>query len=441
MEANFSKKVTFLKFLKIISPAIISMVFISFYTIVDGIFVSVLVGSDALASINIILPAINLIFGIGIMFAIGGSAIVSIMLGQSKNEEANKAFSFIFISATLVGIIISVLGSIFIKNIATILGATEVILPYAEAFGKIIILFAPIFIIKTLFEFFIRTDGNFNFSLLLSIISGIVNIIFDYIFISIFNFGVAGAALATGLGVLVAAIMGFYYFLSSKSNLKFGIPKVDFKLLIKVIINGSPELVTELSTGITTIIFNMLALKYAGEKGLAALTIILYAHFLMVSTYLGLVAGITPILSFNYGAKNIDKIKETYNYSKKFIIISSIIVFIISIAFSPMLVGIFVTTNNPVFNIALNGLKLFAIAFLFIGINVFASGLFTAFSNGKISAILALCRSFVFIIIGAAILPKLLNINGLWLTVPFAELLTILLSLTFLRKYKKIYHY
>ncbi len=439
MENLFSKKLTFIEFLKFVSPAIISMIFISLYTIIDGIFVSIFVGSDALASINIVLPIISIVFAIAVMFGSGGSAIIAQKLGQDKLEQANKAFSFLSFSALILGLISGIVMFLFIKDISIALGATDKLLHYCVSYGRIIALFTPVFILKSLAEFYIRTDGDFKFSLCISIIGGVINIVFDYIFIKILGLGINGAALATVLGVLVSLIFGIWYFLSSKSTLKFTKVIFDFKLLLDTLINGSSEMVTELSTGITTLLFNMLALKYAGENGVAALTIILYAHFLLVSTYLGFTSGISPLISYNYGANNSDKLKETYRYSKTFILISSILIFIISIVFSKGIVGVFVTPDNPVFDLALGGLKIFSLAFLFVGINIFASGLFTAFSNGKISSLISFARAFIFVLLGCAILPPLFNINGIWLVVPFAELITIIVSIFFLKKYKKRY--
>ena len=439
MENLFTKKFTFKDFIKFVAPAIISMIFISLYTIIDGIFVSILVGSDALASINIILPIINVIFAISIMMATGGSAIVSIKLGEKKFKEANNAFSLIFLTALIIGILLSVIFLIFIEEISIALGATPNLLPYCISYGKLIVFFMPIFIIKSMFEFFIRTDGDFNFSLILSIVGGIINIVLDYLFISVFKMGIEGAALATVLGVLISSLMGIWYFKSSKSTLKFIKPKFDFSVLKETMLNGSSEMVTELSTGVTTLIFNILTLKLAGENGVAALTIILYSHFLLVSTYLGFSSGIAPLISYNYGCKNTDKLKETFKYSKIFLIISAICIFIISIVFGKYIVGIFVSSDNPVFSIALSGLKIFSFSFLFVGSNIFAAGLFTSLSNGKISAIISFARTFVFILIGTLILPALFKLNGVWLTVPFAELLTIIVSIFFINKYKKSY--
>ncbi|GAA0125501.1 multidrug efflux MATE transporter CdeA [Clostridium sp. CTA-19] len=439
MEATFTKKFTFIEFLRFVAPAIISMIFISLYTIVDGVFVSILIGSDALASINITLPIINLIFGISIMFGTGGSALVAINLGENKLKKANEAFSLIFLVASIIGIILGLIGYIFIEDISVILGATDNLLPYCISYGRIIFMFSPFFVVKSMFEFFVRTDGNFKFSLLLSIVGGIINIILDYILIKYFNLGIAGAAIATSVGVFISTLMGFSYFFTKKSKLKFTKTKFNLNLIKNTMLNGSSEMVTELSTGFVTLLFNMLTLKYAGENGVAALTIILYAHFLLVSTYLGFSSGISPLISFNYGAKNEYKLKETFNYSKIFISVSSIIIFLSSLIFGKYIVRIFVPYSSPVFILAIHGLKLFSIAFLFVGINIFASAMFTAFSNGKVSAIISFARTFLFALVFGFILPYFLGIDGVWLSIPLSEIITTFISIHYIKKYKKQY--
>ena len=413
MENLFTRKFTTFEFLKFVSPAIISMIFISLYTIIDGIFVSTLVGSDALASINIVLPIINLVCGFGIMMATGGGAIVSIRMGENRQDEANSTFSFIVLFSLIVGILFTVIS-------------------YCITYGKVMILCTPFYILKFIFEYFARTDGNSKFSLFLSVIGGVTNIILDYVFIKYFGMGLLGAAVATAIGIILTCVLGIIYFLSNKSTLKLRKPKTDFRLIRDTMINGSSEMVTELSTGITTFLFNVVALKLAGENGLAALTIVLYAHFLMTSVYLGFAAGVSPLISYNFGAENSDKLKETFKHSLKFIFISSLLVFIIALVFAPFIVRVFVNPDNTVFKLALQGLKIFAFAFLFVGINI---------HNGKISAIISFSRAFVFIIIGIIILPPMLNMTGLWLTVPFAEVITIFISILFIKKYKGRYKY
>lgn len=441
MQHLFSKKLTFGSFLKFVSPAIFSMVFISLYTIIDGIFVSRLIGSHALASLNIVLPIINLLCGIGIMFATGGSALIAISMGEKNLQEANNRFSLMILITLVIGFIISIVGFLFHEEIFRMLGATDAIMGYCKSYGIIILISSPIYMVKMLFEYFTRTDGAFTFSLLISVLGGVINIIFDYIFIAILDLGIRGAAFATVLGILVATILAVSYFLTKKSTLKYVIPKIDFKIIKDSAVNGSSEMVSELSTAITTILFNYVAMKFAGADGVAAVTIILYAHFLMISTYLGFVSGVAPLISYNYGAQNDDKIKELHGYSKAFIFISSIIVFAVCFIFAPVIVNTFVASGSKVFELALGGLRVFSFAFLFTGVNIYASGLFTAFSNGKISAIVSFSRTFIFVVIGFFILPGLYGMNGLWLVIPFSELITTFLSVLFIKKYRVAYLY
>lgn len=441
MEKLFSKKMSFIKFIKFVSPAVISMIFISLYTIIDGIFVAQFVGLDALASINIVLPIISVLCGIGIMFATGGGALISISMGENKYMEANSRFSLMLLVTLIIGLFISIFGYIYQEQIFRFLGATDELMPYVKGYGLIVLVTAPIFMVKILFEYFLRTEGAFKFSMFISILGGIINMIFDYIFIVIFDMGVAGASLATILGASISLIIAFSYFMSTKSTLKYVIPKFKFKIILESATNGLSEMVTELSSAITTILFNIVAMKFAGSDGVAAVTVVLYTHFLMTSTYLGFVCGVAPMVSFNYGVKNEEKLKEIHNHSKKFILISSVLIFIVCFAFAPVIVRFFASSDSNVFDLALSGLRFFSVAFLFIGANIYVSGIFTAYSNGKISAIVSFSRAFVFVIIGFMFLPNMLGINGVWIIVPFAEFITIGLSILFIKKYKQVYMY
>lgn len=439
MEQFFSRKLTFIEFIKFVAPAVFSMIFISMYTIVDGIFVSTYVGSNALASINITLPITNIVCGFGVMMGTGGSAIIAKKLGENEKEKANSAFSLIFLASGIVGILCTVLGVIFLKDICILLGATDGLIEYCVTYARIIICTIPFFIIKLIVEYFTRAEGNFNVSLLLTIVGGLINILFDYIFIKVLKMGIAGAGLATGLGIIVSVIIGIWYFVFCKSVLKFKKPILSINILNNTIINGASEMITQVSAGFTTLLFNLIILKYVGEDGVAAFTIILYAQFLLVSAYIGFSAGIAPLISFNFGAKNRERLKESLMHSKYFLIISAILIFSITEIFAPNIVGIFVDTENAVFTLALRGLKLFGVSFLFVGINIFTSGLFTALSDGKTSGIVSICRAFIFVIIGLIVLPRILNLDGVWLTVPFAELATLLVSYILLNRYKRIY--
>jgi len=441
MKDLFSQKTSLKELLKFISPPILSMFFLSLYTIMDGVFVSHKVGSDALASINIVLPMINLLCGIGVMFATGGSALISISLGKNKLKEASNRFTLILSFSLIIGVVFSVLGLIFNEKIFSFLGATEILMPYCKSYGIIILICAPFYILKMVFEYFTRVDGAFTFSLLASMLGGLIDLILNYVFIYQLDFGISGAALSTLIGAVFSTFLCALYFTSKKSTLKYVKSKLDFKLLRDTIYNGSSEMITLLSAAITTLFFNYIALKYAGENGVAAVTIILFIQFVMTSVYLGHIAGVSPIISFNYGANNSIKIKEYHLYSKVFIMLSSIIIFILCFAFSPVIVKVFISETSVVYNLTLDGLKIFAFSFLATGLNIYTSGLFTALSNGKISALLSFSRTFIFCIIGFLLLPNFFKLNGLWLVVPFAEFSSLFISLFFLKRYKKVYLY
>lgn len=441
MEAIFSKKFTMWQFLKFVSPSIISMVFLSLYTIIDGIFVSNFVGSDALAAINIVLPTMSIIWGIGIMMSTGGSAIIGYKMGENKKQEANEIFSLIIIVSAVMGIVISIVSLIFIEDIMKFMGADEKLLSYCITYGSIILGITPIAIVKSLMEYLIRTDGNAKMSLIISVIGGIWNIVFDYILIVVLDMGIAGAAIATVTGILLSMLLGIAYFVWGKSVLKFTKPKWDLKVIIETMTNGCSELVTELSTGVTTFLFNMAVMKFAGADGVAALTIILYAHFLLISTYLGFIMGLSPMISYNYGGGNIKKVKETMRHSMYFLSVSAIVVFLIALFGGETIVRAFITPGTDVYNLAVQGMQIFSWGFLVMGVNVFASGLFTAFGNGKISAIISFSRAFLFIIVGLVVLVPAFELNGIWMTIPFAEFMTVAISIVLMKKYRKQYGY
>jgi putative MATE family efflux protein len=441
MDKLIANQLTIGKFYKFVMPSILMLVFISLYSIVDGMFVANYVGSDALAAINIIMPISGLILGISLMLATGSSAIVAILLGAGKLDEANEKFTLICIIAFVVGLAFAIVGFIFIDNVIVLLGATPRLFEYCRVYGQIMIFSAPFAFLGIIYEYYIRIDGRPGFTLFLYIAGGVTNLILDYIFIVLMNMEMMGAALATAIGFFVTFAIGALYFATGKSKIKYRMPKLDLKYVRDLMINGSSSMVSELSTGITTLIFNLAVLRLAGEDGVAALSIILYAQFLLVSTYLGFSMGVSPLISYCYGAKRFDQIVKILKYSKVFIIVSSILIFLVAEFLAPLISSIFVRPDSVVFKMATQGFELFAISFLFIGINVFASGMFTAYANGKISAIISLSRSLVFVCVGVLILPRFFEIQGVWLTVPFAEGITILLSYYFLKTYRSTYKY
>ena len=439
---TFEKKITPGFLLKFTLPSVIMMVFNSFYTMVDGGFVSNMVGTTALSAVNISYPLISLVFAIGIMLASGGSAVVAKQMGEGQQLKAKQSYTFIVTCGVVVGVIIAAIGLLFTKEISLLLGANEAIYEYCYDYILYISIFIPFAILQVLFQFFFVTAGKPNLGLILTILGGVANIFLDYLFMGPMDLGIKGAAIATGIGFTIPAVIGLIWFAKKEDRLLcFTKPKFDRKVLLKTCTNGSSEMVSNLAVAVTTFLFNKLMMRYVGEDGVAALTIVLYAQFLFTAVFLGYTSGIAPLFSYNYGAQNEKRLKKLFKLSIIFITICSIGAYAFSLLLAKPVVALFSEPNSTVYNLAIHGMDLFGISFLFMGFNIFASGLFTSFSNGLISAILSFLRTFVFIILAIMILPKFLDVNGIWLSIPVAEIAALFVSVIFMLKYKKVYQY
>ena len=417
------------------------MVCISLYTIIDALFIARFINVQALGALNIVLPVYSIAFACGIMFATGGGAIIGIQLGENKKEQASRNFTQLILVGVIFGILATIICLFFRVPLITALGATGKLTPYALDYGLYAILSFPFLISKIIFENMLRVDGKPALALVCTILGGIVNIVLDYILIVHAKMGIAGAGLGTLIGIGITLPISFYYFSSKKSLLSFRATRLDFSFIRNTCFNGSSEMVNEAALALSVFVMNMLALRQYGEDGVPAISIILNLHFLLSSIYIGFSEGVMPLLSYNYGAKNSEKIKKTFIYSRNFLFFTSPISFIVCIFFAPQLVQIFTNSDSNVYNIALEGLRWFSICFVFTGVNIFASAMFTAFSNGKISALISFLKTFVFFIVGALVLPLLFNSTGIWLIVPASEFIAIILAVILIRKYRKDYMY
>lgn len=441
MNNSLGKKITFFNLIKLTLPTIIMMIFFSLYTIIDGIFVSRYVGSNALSAINIIFPVLCLLIGISIMLATGGSAIVAKLMGEGKDEEARESFTLITLTSIVSGIVIAIFCFIFIDKIIYLLGGTESLYRNAYIYIVTMLIFTPALILKMLFDYFLITAGEPKLGLISSIIGGVTNIILDYIFIVPLKMGLVGAALATSIGYLLPSIIGIVYFFNKKNTLHFVKPKFNLKTILNSCSNGSSEMVTQSSTAVTTFLYNVIMMKHLGENGVAAITIILYVQLLLAAAYMGFTSGTSPRISYNFGKQDKNELSKIIKYSYTIIGLFSIITFVISKTLAPSLIAIFAGKGTEVFYITLEGFNIFQLSFLLCGINIFASGMFTALSNGKVSALLSILRTFVFLSVGILFLPSILGVNGIWIAVPLAELLTLSFSIFYTYKYKNTYGY
>lgn len=422
-------------------PTIVMMIFMGLYTIVDTIFVAQFVNTDALSSINIVCPVINVTVGLGTMIATGGNAIVSRKMGADENQEAKEDFTLLVIIGAAIGLAILLCGTIWIDKLIYALGASDLLFPYCKDYLLVLFLFIPANVLQTLFSNLFVTAGKPGLGFGLSVLAGVANIIFDYVFIVLCNLGIQGAALGTGFGYLIPTVAGLVYFARSKGTLSFTRPKLKWVVIKESSFNGSSEMVSQLATAVTTFLFNNTMMDLLGEDGVAAITIIIYSQFLLNTMYIGYSIGIAPIIGFNYGNGNSVQQQKVFHISMRFIASASVLVFAISMFGGPYIVQLFTEDTSEVYRIAANGFTIFSYSFLFCGLNNFTSAMFTALSNGKVSAVLSFMRTFGLLAGGILLLPRIWGITGVWLAVPIAEGIMFVVSALCLIHYNKRYSY
>lgn len=434
LQNPLAQNFTIQSLLRFAFPSMVTMLFMGLYTIGDTIFVSRFVNTDALSAINIVTPIINLIVGLGTMIATGGSAVVARKMGAGDPKSASRDFSLIISGGLLLGLAVAAAGIAFLDKIVLLLGASKVLIPYCKEYLLILLIFTPASMLQVLFQTFIITAGRPGLGMGLSLGAGAANALLDYIFMVPFSMGIKGSALGTGIGYLIPAIIGIGFFASGKGSIKFTKPSRRISVLAESFVNGASEMVSQAASAVTTFLFNTIMLSLLGENGVAAITIIIYAQFFLTTLYIGFSMGVAPVISYHYGGQNKAQLKTIFRICLRFIAAASLLIFAASMALGPFLAEIFSAPDTPVYRIAKEGFTIFPFSFLFCGLNIFASSAFTALSNGKTSALISFLRTFGLITVLLLTLPKLMGVTGVWLAVPVAELLTMLVSLFFLQK-------
>lgn len=427
-------------FIKFTIPSIIGMIFVGIQGIIDGLFVGNVLGGNALASVNLVQPYMQIIMAAALIISVGAQSIIGINLGKGESEKAQNIFRTASILLILISILVTILGVFFSEKIALILGANEVLLEGSSTYIQIISYFTAFIAIMFLFEMIVRVIGKPNISLVSMIISVVLNIILDYLLINKFNLGIKGAALATGISYTMAFLINIIPFVSKKTIINLYKGRFDKSVLFQMIYNGSSEGVSSISNAISMFLFNTALMKIAGENGIAAFSIINYIAQVGYMVLFGISDGIRPIISYNFGAQNENRVNKTLKISIIVNIIIGAIIFIVMATFSKQLIEIFLKDGKYVVEIASTGAKIYGIAFLFNGTNILISSYFTAIDDPKNSIIVAMNRGIVFILIGIVILPYIFGINGIWITIVFADIITILLCYRLLnnKRFEKV---
>lgn len=437
----YNQNIGFKNILKFTIPTIIMMIIQQMFSMVDGIFVSNFIGTDALTALNLISPYFSIVYAISALVSSGGSAVVMKKMGEGKELEAKEDFTVLVILNVLVGSIITLVGFLFFDQLTGAFKTTAIVEEYCKSYLFTYIIFIIAALLFSNLLMYVIASGGSKIAMYASVFGGTFNVIFDFIFIKIFKMGMIGAALSSGLGFFIPCVILIIYFKSKNRMLHFVKPTIRLKVIFKTITNGVSEFSTSLMSGLIMFLFNHQMLKYAGENGVAASTIIFYIFGLMSAVYMGYMMGVSPLFSYFYGSKDTIKLKRLKKISLTLITYVGLFAAIFSILASKMLVKIFIVPENPAYEIAVLGNKLFSIALLITGFNTFASAMFTAFGNGFISAVLAISRTFVFLAGAILLLPMLLELNGLWLSVPTAEVLALVLAIYFIKRYQKEYGY
>lgn len=442
MSIKLIEHVTCKNILKFTLPTIIMMIFMSLYQMIDAVFISNFVGTNALSAVNIVFPVVSLLIGIAIMLGTGGNAIIGKNMGEGKFHEARSRFTMIILVGIVIGLLAAIAGIFFIKEIVILLGSSEALYQYCVDYLLTLLAAAPFAMLQLLFQSFFPAAGKPNLGLGVVAAGGAANIILDYLFIAEFGWGVKGAALATAIGYAIPAVYGLLYFMVKRDGLLYFVkPALELKILFTACLNGSSEMVTNLAIGVTTFLFNMMMLRYLGEDGVAAVTVILYVQFLLSAVYLGYANGIAPVISYYYGSNDSASLKLLVKTSTVFILINSVLWYALSFFLKTPITAVFVRSGTAVWQIVDAGWNLFSLTYLLTGFNIFASALFTAFSDGKRSALISFLRTFAFLSLCILGLPPLIGTTGIWLAVPVAESLTLMVSVfCFLRNGKR-YHY
>lgn len=444
MKIQLSDHFSFGKLLRFTLPSMAMMLFTSVYSIVDGYFVSNYAGKTAFAAVNLIMPILMIVGTIGFMFGSGGTAIVAKAYGEGDKEKANNLFSLFVYFTFGIGVVVSTIGEILAKTISVMLGAEGVLLDNCVIYARILLAAMPLFILQVLFMSFFSVAEKPELGFAVTITSGVLNMILDAVLCINLpsEYKLIGAAVATAVSQSVGGIIPLIYFSRKNSSiLRLGRTKFIPNAIIKACTNGSSEFMSNISMNVVGILFNLQLMKYAGEDGVSAYGFMMYVSMIFTAVFVGYSMGSAPVFSFNDGAKNYKELKSVLIKSLMFVVSAGIIMVVSAEMFAMPLAKIFVGYDAGLMELTVNGFRIFALSFAFIGFGIFSSGFFTAMNDGVTSAIISFVRTLVFESCAVMILPLVFGINGIWYSTVIAESLSLILGGTFMIVKRKKYHY
>ncbi len=442
MNIQLSDHFDYKKLLRFTMPSIVMMIFTSIYGVVDGFFVSNFVGKTPFAAVNFIMPFLMILGAVGFMFGTGGSALIAITIGAGDRRRANRLFSlFVYVSA-ICGILIAVFGFLFIRPIASMLGAEGILLDQCVSYGRILLPALPALILEYEFLSYFSTAEKPQLGLAFTIAAGVTNMVLDALFVAVFHWGLTGAAAATALSQAVGGIAPLFYFCCPNTSiLRLTKTTFDGKALLKACTNGSSELMSNISMSLVSMLYNGQLIRYAGEDGVAAYGVLMYVNFVFLATFIGYSVGAAPVIGYHFGAANHGEMQNLLKKSLFIIGICSITMFCLAELLAQPFSVIFVGYDPDLMALTQKGFRIFSFSFLFAGIAIYGSSFFTALGNGLISALISFLRTLLFQTAAVLIFPLLWGINGIWISIAAAELMAAAVTTLFLIKKRSKYHY
>ena len=439
---RLSDHFSYAKLLRFTLPSICMMVFTSIYGVVDGLFVSNFAGKTPFAAINLVMPFIMILGGMGFMIGTGGTALVSKLLGEGKKDEAHSTFSMMVLFTLLLGLVLSAVGFLTMRPVSYFLGATDAMIDDCVLYGRIVTGFTFAFMLQNVFQSFFIAAEKPRLGLIVTVAAGVTNMALDALFIAVFDWGVAGAAIATGLSQCVGGVLPLIYFLRpDDSILRMRPTALRLRPILQACGNGSSELMSNISSSLVGMLYNFQLMRLIGEDGVSAYGVLMYVQFIFVAIFIGYSIGSAPVVSFHFGAQNHGELKSLLRKSVLLMSSGGVLLTVAARLLAVLLAHLFVGYDAVLFDLTTHAFRLFSWSFLLAGFNIFTSGFFTALNNGAISAAISFLRTLVFQTASVLILPLLLGVDGIWWAITVAEIFAFLISLLFLFLKRNKYHY
>lgn len=422
-------------------PSMIMMVFTSLYSVVDGFFVSNFVGKTPFAAVNFIMPVLMILGSIGFMFGSGGSALVSKTMGEGDMDKARRLFSLFIYTTAVCGVVIAVVSFLFIRPLASFMGAEGQMLDNCVSYARILLIALPFYMLQFEFQSFFITAERPQLGLIVTVVCGLTNMVLDALFMAVFSWGLAGAAAATAISQMIGGAIPVVYFYRTPGVLRLTKTKLDGRALLKACTNGSSELMSNISMSIVSILYNFQLMRYAGENGIAAYGVLMYVNMIFLAIFIGYSTGVAPVVSYHYGAGNHAELKGLLKKSYVIIGVFAVAMFGMAELLAKPLAGMFVGYDAGLMEMTVRAFMIYSFSFLFSGIAIFGSSFFTALNDGLTSALISFLRSLLFQVSAVLILPLLFGIDGIWFSVVAAELVAAVMTVLFIAAKRGKYHY